>query len=137
MNWKRYFLAVGVTALLTLVADVLLNAVVFRQVYREAASLLRPAKELNALVPLGWTSLLLITGGFGILFARSTWRGLGAGLRFGALLAAIGVAGVAGIVSVVAWPFALLLVIGVQQVVNAMLLGAVFGLLYTAPVIVS
>lgn len=48
MNWRRYFLALGTTAVLTLVADVLLNAVVFRDVYTRSSSFLLPVNELNS-----------------------------------------------------------------------------------------
>lgn len=130
MNWRRYFLALAVTSVATLVADVLLNAVVFREVYTRAASFLLPPDQLNARIPLGWAALLVIIATFGLLFGLARWQGIRDGLRFGALLAVAGIAGVAGLASVFAWPVSLLVAVSAQQVANALLLGVVFGLLY-------
>jgi hypothetical protein len=130
LNWRRYFLALGVTAVLTLVADVVLNAVVFREVYRRSASFLLPVHELNARVWLGWAALIVIVAAFGFLLIRGDWLGVRGGLQFGVILAVAGVAGVAGIASIVAWPAELLVAVGVQQFVNGLLLGVVFGVLY-------
>jgi hypothetical protein len=130
IRWRRFLLAWAATSAVTLVADVVLNAVVFRDVYGRAASFLLAAAELNARVALGWLALLAIVAAMGLLFAQGGWRGARGGLRFGALLAIAGVAGVAGIASIVPWPAELLVAIGVQQAVNALLLGLVFGWLY-------
>jgi hypothetical protein len=130
MNWRRYLLALAVTSVATLVTDVLLNAVVFREVYTRAAPFLLPPDQLNARIPLGWAALLVITATFGVLFAIARWQGIRDGLRFGALLAVAGIAGVAGLASVFAWPLPLLIAVSAQQTANALLLGAVFGLLY-------
>jgi hypothetical protein len=130
MNWRRYFLALAATSILTLIVDVLLNAIVFRAVYKRAAAFLLPPNELNVRVPIGWTALLVIVAAFGFLLVRGRWLGLSRGLRFGLVLAVAGVAGVAGIGSIVAWPAELLFAIGVQQFVNGILLGAVFGVVY-------
>jgi hypothetical protein len=127
MNWRRYFLALAATSILTLIVDVLLNAIVFRAVYKRAAAFLLPPNELNVRVPIGWTALLVIVAAFGFLLVLSR------GLRFGLVLAVAGVAGVAGIGSIVAWPAELLFAIGVQQFVNGILLGAVFGVVYREP----
>ena len=120
----------GVAALLTLVADVVLNAVIFRDVYTRSASLLLPKDELNARVWVGWAALLVIVAAFGFLAVRGGWLGLRRGLQFGLVLAVASMAGVAGLASLVAWPIDLLIVVGVQQVVNGLLLGVVFGVLY-------
>jgi hypothetical protein len=133
MNWRRYFLALAATSILTLIVDVLLNAIVFRAVYKRAAAFLLPPNELNVRVPIGWTALLVIVAAFGFLLVRGRWLGLSRGLRFGLVLAVAGVAGVAGIGSIVAWPAELLFAIGVQQFVNGILLGAVFGVVYREP----
>ena len=130
MNWRRYILALTVTSVATLVTDVLLNAVVFREVYIQAASFLLPPDQLNARIPLGWAALLVIIATFGLLFAIERWQGIRDGLRFGALLGVAGIAGVAGLASVFAWPVPLLVAVSVQQVANGLLLGVVFGLLY-------
>jgi hypothetical protein len=130
LNWRRYFLALAAAALLTLVADVVLNAVVFRDVYARAASFLLPANELNVRVWLGWAALMSIVAAFGFLLVRGGWLGVRGGLQSGLLLAVAGVAGVAGIASIVAWPGELLVAIAVQQFTNGLLLGLVFGLVY-------
>ena len=130
MNWRRYFLALGATGLLTLVADVALNAIVFRDVYRRSASFLLPPQELNSRVWLGWAALMLIVGAFGFLLVQGGWLGFRRGLHFGLVLAVAGVAGVAGIASVVAWPGELLVAVAVQQFINGLLLGVVFGVVY-------
>jgi len=130
MNWRRYILALTVTSVATLVTDVLLNAVVFREVYVQAASFLLPPDQLNARIALGWAALLVIIATFGLLFAIARWQGIRDGLRFGALLAIAGIAGVADLASVFAWPVPLLVAVSVQQVANGLLLGVVFGLLY-------
>jgi hypothetical protein len=130
LNWRRYFLALAAAALLTLVADVVLNAVVFRDVYARAASFLLPANELNVRVWLGWAALMSIVAAFGFLLVRGGWLGFRGGLQSGLLLAVAGVAGVAGIASIVAWPGELLVAIAVQQFTNGLLLGLVFGLVY-------
>lgn len=133
MNWRRYFLALAVTSFFTLVVDVVLNAIVFRNVYLRSASYLLPMGELNARVPLGWLALLVMVASFGFLLVHGRWTGLRRGLQFGLVLALAGVAGVAGIASVVAWPAELLAVIAVQQFVNGLLLGGMFGRVYGPP----
>ena len=130
MNWRRYFLALAATGLLTLVADVVLNAVVFRDVYRRSASFLLPAHELNVRVGLGWAALLIIVAAFGVLLIRGGWLGFRGGLQSGLILAVAGVAGVAGIASIVAWPGELLVAVAVQQFINGLILGVVFGVMY-------
>jgi hypothetical protein len=130
MNWRRYFLAFAVTSALTLVADVVLNAIIFRDAYRKAAPWLLPAEELNHRVPLGWTGLLIVVAAFGFLLVRGGRVGLGPGLQFGAVLAFASLAGIAGFASMVPWPMELLLAIAVQQVVNGLLLGITFGVVY-------
>lgn len=130
MNWRRYFLALAATGLLTLVADVLFNAVIFRDVYMRSASFLLPAHELNARVWLGWAALMSIVAAFGFLLVRGRWLGFRGGLQSGLILAFAGVAGVAGIASIVAWPAELLAIIAVQQFTNGLILGVVFGVVY-------
>lgn len=134
MNWRRFALAFAVTAFVTLVVDVLLNAVLFRAVYAEAEAFLLPARDLNARVLLGWASMLLITAAFGYLIARGGWRGARGGLAFGAVLAIASLAGVAGLASIVPWPASLLAVMAVQQAINSLLLGLLFALLYRGPI---
>jgi hypothetical protein len=133
VNWHRYFLALGTTAVLTLVADVLLNAVVFRDVYTRSSSFLLPVDELNSRIWLGWAALIAITGAFGFLLVRGGWLGVRGGLQSGLVLAVAGIAGVAGIASIVAWPDELLVAVAVQQFVNGLLLGIVFALVYRPP----
>jgi hypothetical protein len=130
LNWRRYFLALAAAALLTLVADVVLNAVIFRDVYTRSASLLLPAHELNVRVWLGWAALLSVVAAFGLLLVRGGWPGFRGGLQSGLILAVAGVAGVAGIASIVAWPGELLAAIAVQQFTNGLILGVAFGVLY-------
>ena len=130
MNGKRLVLSVTVTVVATLIVDILLNAIVFRQVYADAGSLLLPPEELNARVPLGWGALVVMIAAFGILFVRSGRTGVRWGVEFGALLALASAAGVAGIGSVFPWPPRLVFVMGVQQVVNGLLMGLLFGWLY-------
>ena len=130
MNRRRFFIAFLTASFATLVADVLLNAVVFRGVYQRAAPFLLPPDQLNARVPLGWGALLVVVGVFGYLFVRGGWMGRSDGLRFGLALAITSVAGAMGLASVVAWPGELLAAIGVQQFVNGLLLGGIFGLMY-------
>lgn len=130
MNIARFGLVLVATSLVTLVADVVLNAVIFRDVYTRSTAFLLPVGELNARVFLGWAALLVNVAAFGLLFVLSGWRGIRRGLLFGTLLALAGVAGVAGIASIVPWPAELLAAIAVQQFVNGVLLGAIFGWLY-------
>jgi hypothetical protein len=130
VNWRRYFRALAATCLLTLVADVVLNAVIFRDVYARSAAFLLPAQELNSRVWLGWAALLVMVAAFGAVLVRGGWFGLRAGLQFGLILAVTGVAGVAGIASIVAWPSELLVVFAVQQFINGLILGVTFGVMY-------
>jgi hypothetical protein len=130
LNFRSYMVTLAVATSVTLILDVLLNAVVFRAVYRAAAPYLRPADELNRLVPLGWGALAVIVGTFGWICIRGGWAGWKRGLEFGALLAVAGVAGVAGIGSVFRWPAALLGAVAVQQCANGIVLGLIFGTLY-------
>jgi hypothetical protein len=51
MNWRRYLLALAVASVATLVTDVLLNAVVFREGHTRAAPFLLPPDQLNARIP--------------------------------------------------------------------------------------
>ncbi len=130
MNWRRYFLAFAVTSVLTLVTDVVLNAIIFRDTYTKAAPWLLPVEELNRRVFLGWTGLLIIVAAFGFLLVRGGWLGIRSGLQFGSVLAFASLAGIAGFASMVPWPTELILAIAVQQCVNGLLLGAVFGVVY-------
>lgn len=130
LNLRSYMMTLAVATAVTLSLDVLLNAVVFRTVYVAAAPYLRPADELNRLVPLGWGALVIIVGSFGWICIRGGWAGWKAGLEFGALLAIASVAGVAGIGSVFRWPAALLGAVAVQQCVNGVVLGLIFGTMY-------
>jgi hypothetical protein len=130
LNWRRYFLALAAAGLLTLVADVVLNVVIFRDVYTRSASFLLPANELNVRVWLGWAALMSIVAAFGFLLVRGGWLGVRGGLQSGLILAVAGVAGVAGIASIVAWPGELLAAIAVQQFTNGLILGLVFGVVY-------
>lgn len=130
MKWGRFFLALVVTSVVTLVIDVVLNAIVFRDVYRRSSAFLLPTDQLNTRIFLGWAALLVIVGAFGLLLVRGGWRGLWGGLQFGSLVALASVAGVAGIASIVPWPAELLVAIGVQQLFNSLLLGLVFGLFH-------
>lgn len=127
MTTRRFALAVGVAFLLTTIVDILLNAVLFRQVYVEAASHLLPPDQLNARVPLGWGAMLVILLGNAILFRAGRWPWPAGAFRFGLLIALMGVAGVAGMASLVPWPAPLLGAMAVQQAVNGILLGLVLG----------
>jgi hypothetical protein len=127
MNRRRFLFAFAVACVITLIVDVLLNAVVFRAVFVRAAPYLLPPDQLNARVPFGWGALVVTVAVFGYIQVRGGWVGLAAGLRFGALLAAVTCAGVAGVGSIVAWPAELLIVMAVQQAVNSLVLGAAFG----------
>ncbi len=133
MNWRRYFLALAVACLLTLVADLVLNAVISREVYTRSASFLLPAHELNVRVWLGWGAIMSIVAAFGFLLVRGGWAGFRCGLQSGLVLAVAGVAGVAGIASIVAWPGELLAAIAAQQFTNGLILGVVFGVVYRPP----
>jgi hypothetical protein len=126
----RFAKAMSWTVVLTLALDVLLNAVMFRTVYRTAAPFLRPSHELNALVPLGWLALVAMTAANGWLFVRSGWRGRRRGIEFGCVLAFTGIAGLAGLASVFSWPISFVAVVAIQQVANGLLLGMVFGSVY-------
>jgi hypothetical protein len=130
MKWGRFLLALVVTSVVTLVVDVVLNAIVFRKVYKRSSAFLLPSDQLNTRVFLGWAALLVIVSGFGYLLVRGGWRGVSGGLQFGSLLALTSIAGVAGIASIVPWPAELLVAIGVQQLLNSLLLGLVFGLFH-------
>lgn len=130
MNGKRYLLAVVATAFITLVVDVLLNAVLFRDVYAAAAPYLLPTHDLNERLPLGWGALVVIVAAFGFIFARGPWRGVRGGLEFSAVFAVASAAGIAGFASLLPWPADLLVCVGIQQVANALVLGLVFGKVY-------
>lgn len=130
MNWRRFFLALAVTTVITLVADVLLNAVIFREIYRRSAALLLPVEQLNERVLVGWLALIVIVAMFGAILVLGGWRGIGGGLRFASLLAIASAAGIAGLASILPWPWELLAAVGVQQVVNDYVLGLTFGALY-------
>ncbi len=130
MNWRRYLLALGLTTLLTLVADIVLNAIIFRGAYSNAAQWLLPADELNRRVPLGWAGLVVAIAAFGLLLVRGGFLGLRSGLQFGLVLAVASLAGVAGFASMFPWASQLALAIIVQQAANGLLLGAVFGIVY-------
>lgn len=127
MNWRSYLRAVLVTSLITLIVDVFLNAVVFRDVYRAAAPYLLPASDLNARLAVGWGALLVIVAAFGFLFVRGPWRGIRGGLEFAGVFAVSNAAGIAGFASLLPWPARLLFVVGLQQVCNSVVLGLVFG----------
>lgn len=125
LPWKRHVLAVAAAFVLTVAVDILLNAIVFRHVFADAAEHLLPASELNRRVPLGWSSMLAIMIAYAILYSRLADRL--SGLKFGVIIGTMGVAGVAGIASLAPWPADLLAVMALQQGVNGILLGLVLG----------
>ena len=124
---KRFALAVAVAFFITLVVDLVLNAIVFRQVYVEASGLLLPPSELNLRVPLGWGAMLIIMVGYALIYRAGGWPWPSGALRFGAIIAVMGVAGVLGIASVFPWPPALVAVMAIQQGINAFILALVLG----------
>lgn len=130
MHWKRYFAALTVALVATFAVDILLNAVLLRDLYKSHQALWLPAEQLNARVPLGLASVALIQAFLGVLFVRIGWRGIRRGLEFAVWLSLAAVAGVAGLASLVPWPTALLVSMAVQQTADNVLLGVVFGWLY-------
>lgn len=125
ISWKRQVLALTTAFVLTLLVDIILNAIVFRRVFVNAAQHLLPASELNRRVPLGWLAMLAIMLGYVLLYSRLADRL--SGLKFGFIIAALGAAGVVGIASLVPWPVDLLSVMALQQAVNGILLGLVLA----------
>jgi hypothetical protein len=132
MNVKRYSVSLVVAFIAATVFDILLHGVILRESFEKGAEYWLPPDELNKLIPLGWGSMLVTMGCFGMLFVRGPWRGVRRGLQFGGWLALAAAAGVAGIASLVPWPGELLVGMGVQQAGNSLLLGCCFGWLYRA-----
>lgn len=130
MNTRRYLLAVTVAIALALVLDVLINAVLMREAFSEAASFWLPADELNRRVPIGFGALAGSLAFLGLAFVRLGRRGVRAGLEFGAWLALAAVAGVAGLYSLVPWPVEMIASMAAQQAVNNVVLGASLGVFY-------
>ena len=130
MNWRRYLLAAGAAILLSLVADVLINAVIMRQAFVDGAEYWLPADELNRRVPLGFAALAGSLAVLGLAFVRLGRVGVRAGLEFGGWLALATAIGVLGLASLVPWPSSLILSMAIQQAVNNLLLGFMFGWLY-------
>lgn len=130
MNIKRLVLADGIFFVTATAFDILINAVILRDAFREGAQFWRPTPELNRLVPLGWFSMLLIGLFFGMLFVRSGWRGLRRGAEFGGWMALASVSGVAGLASLVPWPLTILIGMAIQQAANSLILGLSLGRFY-------
>jgi hypothetical protein len=128
--WRRFLLALAVVCVAATVFDILLNGVLLRGAYAESAQYWRPPEELHRLIPLGWLSMMATMAFFGTLLVRGGWIGLRLGCEFGLWLGLASVAGVAGMVSLVPWPFSLIAAMALQQFANSMLLGLTFGLLY-------
>lgn len=130
MNWKRYAASVTVAIAVALVSDVLINAVLMRQVFIDSAHLWLPPDELNRRVPLGFLALGGSIAMLGLLFVRFGRRGVAAGLEFGAWLALSACAGMAGLLSLVPWPPALVASMAAQQAANYLILGLALGWFY-------
>jgi hypothetical protein len=101
MCWKRYFLAFMVAFSLTTVFDILWNAFILRDVFLQNARFWRPPDELNALVPLGWLSTLLVMALMAAAFVRLGGSGLRSGLRFGVFLGLAGAISAYGLATLV------------------------------------
>lgn len=130
MNLMRYLMALVLSIVLIIAADILINAVLMRQAYVDAAQYLLSQDELNARIPWGFGALIAWAAAIGLLFVWQTKRGVAAGLQFGLLLAAALVGGAVGLASLVPWPNALIASIATQQALNAVILGLCFGWIY-------
>ena len=126
----RFLLALLASTLITTIVDIVINAVVLRDAFIQAAAHWRPAEELNRLVPLGVLSLVLMQAAFGALYCRVGWRGVRRGVEFGSWIAIAAVVGVAGMATLVPWPSEVLIGMATQQAANAIVLGLVFGAIY-------
>lgn len=130
MNWKRLLFAVGVAFVAAVVVDLIVNAILLRDVFEQTARFWRPPEELNRLVPLGLGSLLATMACFALLFARLGGQGVRRGLEFGFWLSMASTAGVVGMISLVPWPMPLIASMAAQQAANNLLLGFCLGWLY-------
>lgn len=107
--------------------DVLVNAILLRNVYIATRQYWRPVEELNKLVPLGWAAMLAIEACYAGLFLRFGKRGTRKGVEFGLWIGAASLAGGVGLATLVAWPLRLLAALAIQQFANALILGVCFG----------
>jgi hypothetical protein len=127
----RFVIAVLVAWLAATVLDFVINALILGTDFKATAGYWRPASELQALVPVGRLAFLVTVVAYGLI-ARYLLRALNlrSGLALGACLALSAFAGVTlGMYSVVAWPPKMLIAWGLQGALNALLIGAVFGVL--------
>lgn len=131
MNWKRFFAAVVFAFTVAVFLDMLLNAVLLRNVWTAGTQCWKSPAEMNRFVPLGWVSILLVIAFQGAIFVRSRWQGIARGLEFGvwlALASCIGIVG--GMAAVLSWPITLIMAIAAQQALNNLITGFSLGWLY-------
>ena len=127
----RFLLAILVAWFAASVLDFLINAVLLGTDFKTTAGYWRPPAELQELVPLGRLAFLVTVIAYGLV-VRYLLRSVNlvAGLALGGCLALSAFAGVTlGMYSVVTWPPRMLLAWGLQGALNALLIGAVFGLM--------
>ncbi len=133
MNWQRFGIALGVAFLLVLVLDIILSTVILQDLYADAASSWPATPEANPLVSVGWLAVIFTLAAFGMLYTRTGWVGWRRGLEYGVWIGLAGFAGVLGLMVMVPWPVRLALLLGIQQLVNGLVLGLVFGVVYRPP----
>ena len=131
----RFAAAVLVAWVGATVLDFVINALILGTDFKATAGYWRPASELRELVPIGRLAFLVTVVAYGLI-VRYLLRtvSLASGLALGTCLALSAFAGVTlGMYSVVAWPPKMLIAWGLQGALNALLIGAVFGVLCRDP----
>jgi hypothetical protein len=127
----RYAVATLVAWLSASTLDFLINAVILGTDFKTTAGYWRPQAELQQLVPVGRLAFLVTVVAYGLI-VRYLLRSVNliSGLALGGCLGLSAIAGVTlGMYSVVAWPPRMLIAWGLQGALNAVLIGAIFGVI--------
>ena len=132
INIKKFLLALVLSFIGVIIIDILLHAVLLRDVWSQSGDYWLPAEEMNKLVPFGWLSLFIMLVFYGLIYTQLRHRTTRKGLTFGVLLGLASVCGVLGLTTVVPWPLTIVMGMALQQFVNNVMFGLIFGRLYKA-----
>jgi len=130
VNWRGFFIALLVAFIIATVFDIVLNGILLSDAFEGTAQYWRPPGQLYLLIPLGWLSMFIMMGFYGLLYVRTGWQGIRRGVEFGLLLGIAALIGTLGMAMLVPWPMRLILSMGIQQFGNNLILGVILGWMY-------
>lgn len=130
INYKKYAKSLILSFITILIVDILLHAVILRGVWVKTKNYWLPSDEMNRLVPWAWFSLLVTLFFYGLIFTRLKNKSLKEGLILGLFLGLASFSGALGLLTIVPWPKAIVIGMAIQQLINNIFLGLIFGRFY-------